>query len=217
MLYLLWLQYALSAPPLPPRHVTPYQARIILTDCRRGIIQSRKDIGPDVPYLCGVVIQAVHNIPDVLAVQAEEPALHRLYRHILLVNADGFSGASAYLRYQFHEPVNALAVIGIIMDKDVVGDIFLYLLAPVLHFVHLICPGCFVCSVCLIYPIHLIRPVSVICPAPKIRSPIRTSLPLSSRLLLIDRWIDIIPVSITHISIISLRFWQILFCGFHIS
>ncbi len=75
-------------------HIMRHQRRVIAAHRTWCVEQRSQQILPDIPNSCCVLLQAVHDETDMLAVQLQQLCPHDLGRVVIACNADSAAGAA---------------------------------------------------------------------------------------------------------------------------
>ena len=87
-----------------------HQCRVIAVHRTWRVEQRGQQILPDVPNPCCVLLQAVHDETDMLAVQLQQLRPHDLGWVVIACNADSTAGAANCLLHQIDNLVKLLPV-----------------------------------------------------------------------------------------------------------
>ena len=100
-----------------------HQCRVIAAHRTWRVEQRSQQILPDIPNPCCVLLQAVHDETDMLAVQLQQLRPHDLGWVVIACNADSAAGAANRLLHQVDDLVKLLAVDVRIICQNIVVDV----------------------------------------------------------------------------------------------
>ena len=99
------------------------QCRVIAAHRTRRVEQHGQQILPDIPNPCCVLLQAVHDKSDMLAVQLQQLRPHDLGWIVIACNADSAAGTANRLLHQLGDLVKLLSVNVRIICQNIVVDV----------------------------------------------------------------------------------------------
>ena len=100
-----------------------HQCRVIAVHRAWRVEQHGQQILPDIPNPCCVLLQAVHDETDMLAVQLQQLRPHDLSRIIISADTDTVTGAANRFLYQLGDLIKLLTVNVRIICQNIVVDV----------------------------------------------------------------------------------------------
>ena len=100
-----------------------HQRRVVAVHCAWRVEQHCQQILPDIPNPCCVLLQAVHDEADMLAVQLRQLRRHDLGWIVIACNTNSAAGAASCLLHQVDDLVKLLPVNVRIACQNIVVDV----------------------------------------------------------------------------------------------
>ena len=109
--------------PIGLRHIVRHKGRIVTVDGAGGVEQHGPQVLLDVTDFGGVILQAVHDKLDVMAVQFQKLGLDQLCRIIVPGNPDGLAAGTDSFQQDVHDLVQLFPVYPGILGEGVILDV----------------------------------------------------------------------------------------------
>ena len=98
------------------------QSGVIAVHCAWRVEQRGQQILPDIPNPCCVLLQAVRDEADMLAVQLQQLRPHDLGWIVIACNTNSAAGAASCLLHQIDDLIKLLSYQGCCMEPDIPSE-----------------------------------------------------------------------------------------------